>query len=125
MFVCDEKCISITSWDGQQTLSEDVAELTSTQEEADTKIIFHCLHVAAHSPTESTITVRSPDTDVFILLLGCGQDIQQTVLFDTGVVSKRRLIDVKRVILDNGNETSARCFQLYTPTVAATLQAHL
>ena len=76
-----------------------------TREEADTKIILHRLHVAADSPAESTITVRSPDTDVYILFLWFGQDIQQTVLFNTGVANKWRLINVKRVILDIGCTT--------------------
>ena len=65
-------------------MSEEIEELNSTQEEADTKIILHCLHIAATSPETSTIIVRSPDTDVFVLLLNMTEEIQQKLLFDTG-----------------------------------------
>ena len=104
LFVCERDCTSITSSDGKTTESEDVEELHSTQEEADTRMILHCLHVASHSSSESTIVIRSPDTDVFLLLLKFAQDIQQRVLFDTGVGNKRRMIDVHRVIAEAGKD---------------------
>jgi hypothetical protein len=48
--------------------------------------------------------VRSPDTDVFILLLHYTLDLTQSILFDTGVGNKRRLIDVKKVVEHEGKE---------------------
>ena len=49
--------------------------LQSTQEEADTKVILHCLNILSSIPT-SMVTLRchSGDTDIFILavdLLNC------------------------------------------------------
>ena len=53
MFSC-EKGILLSSVDGMQTMSEEVEELNSTQEEADTKITIHCLQIASNSSNEST-----------------------------------------------------------------------
>ena len=63
-FVCENKCFCLSS-NGKDTVCEEVDELNSTQEEADTKIIVHCLNIAATSPPDLKILIRSPDTDVF------------------------------------------------------------
>lgn len=48
------------------------------------------------------IIIRSPDTDVFVLVLHFAQNIEQRVLFDTGVGNRRRLIDIHLVIDETG-----------------------
>ena len=58
-------------------------ELCSPQEEADTRIILHCLHVSEHDATLDII-IRSPDTNVIILLLQYGCQIAGKVYFDPG-----------------------------------------
>ena len=65
----------------------------STQEEADTRIILHCLY-ACKQDNSRHITVRSQDTDVFLLLLAFSDAIQSTVYFDTGHGAKRRQINI-------------------------------
>ena len=94
VFVNERKCISLKSIDGKNVVTEEVEKLCSSHEEADTRIILHCNDVAANSPESSVILVRSPDTDVFILLLRFVRHINQTVLFDTGTGDKRRLVNV-------------------------------
>ena len=94
----------LQSPDGNVTVSEDVPELYSTHEEADTKIILHCLHIARHTEDNTTIIIRSPDTDVFILLLHFTQSLGHVILFDTGTGNKRRLINVKKVAEAEGND---------------------
>ena len=54
-------------------------------------IIFICLHVA-----RSTIFIRFPDKDVFILLLHFIQNLAHMILFGTGAGNKRRLMNVKK-----------------------------
>jgi len=72
--------------------------LHSDQEEADTRIILHALIVvAATAPAGRTVVVRSPDTDVMILLLSYANIIQLLLLFDTGSGNKRRLIDIQSI----------------------------
>ena len=52
-----------------------------------------------NTSSNSTIIVRSPDTDVLVLLISHTQRLVQTLLFDTGVGNKRRLIDIKKIAL--------------------------
>ena len=56
-FVCADMCTCLKTTDGQYIIPEDIDELRSNQEEADTKIVLHCLHIAAHSSSDFTITV--------------------------------------------------------------------
>ena len=51
--VCEKRCL--TSIHGKETLSAEMSELNSTQEEAGTRIIFHCLSIGATAPEISTI----------------------------------------------------------------------
>ena len=69
VFVNERECISLKSIDGNNVVTEEVEKLCSSHEEADTRIILHCNDVAANSSESSVILLRSPDTDVFILLL--------------------------------------------------------
>ena len=87
-FVCGEECFCLSSDDGivVQALPEE--DLFSSQEEADTRIILHCSHVARKFPTTFVIAVRSPDTDVLVLLSKYSQNIDHIILFDTGMVIK-------------------------------------
>lgn len=64
------------------TISNEVEELTSTQEEADIRIVLLFFHSAEHSRVNDII-IRSPDTDVFVLALHFAQNIEQQVQFDT------------------------------------------
>ena len=81
----------------------------SSLEEADTRIILHCLHVAHKFPTTFVIAVRPPDTDVLVLLSKYSQNIDHTILFDTGMSSKRRLLKVSDIVSAKGPEL---CYML-------------
>ena len=72
--------------------------LSISQEEADTRIILHCLHISVTAYTATHIIIQSPDTDVLVLLLMYAQDMDSVVLFDTGTGDKRRLLNVKQII---------------------------
>ena len=97
-FVCEEKCARLSSDDGIIVTVADVMELHSSQEEADTRIILHCMFSAKHCmDLPQTIVVRSPDTDVFVLLVSCCMAIKVPILFDTGTGNKRRLIDINKI----------------------------
>lgn len=86
----------IVSWRNEARSSDenDVKELQSTQEEADTKIILHSLY-ASHYCT--TLHIYSPDTDVFILSLWWSQLLAKDSMFVTGVGANIRSIDINRV----------------------------
>lgn len=93
-FVLGEICYRLTSPDGKTVEVFQVDSLSSTQEEADTRIILHCIHVRDTEPDNTTILVRSPDTDVLVLLMHFSSQINRSVLFDNGVGNKRRLLSV-------------------------------
>ena len=101
-FVCEEEVLCLSSEDGVKTVATHVELLYSEQEEADTRIILHCLFAASSEPVN--IIVRSPDTDVLILLLYYCATIKLPVYFDTGTGNKRRLIDVKSIAAAVGSE---------------------
>jgi len=65
LFVCEEQCYCLQSSDGVTVACEVITELISDQEEADTRIILHCLYAARSVSHETSIIVCSPDTDVF------------------------------------------------------------
>ena len=112
----ERSCISLRSLDGKSIISEQIKELCSSQEEADTRIILHCKHVAANSPNNSAILIRSLDTDVFILLLRFARQISQTVLFDTGTGDKRRLLSIHAAARDLGVDVNLALTALHAFT---------
>lgn len=74
------------------------------QEEADTRMILHCFHIARHLYSSGAIIIRSPDTDVFVLLMKYSQNIDIPLFMDTGYGDKRRLISVKAAVQATGSE---------------------
>ena len=64
--------------------------------------MLHCLDISQTCAASSTIIVRSPDTDVLVLLARYIKDIQITVLFDTGTGNKRRLLNVNQILQTKG-----------------------
>lgn len=101
--VCENKCIKLTSHDGVDVITSLQDDLCSNHEEADNKIVLHAIQASAES-ADRTVTVRSPDTDVFVLLLHYVDKIENVLLFDTGYGNNRRLIDIKTVFT-NRNTT--------------------
>ena len=67
-----------------ETITDEVEEIKSKQEEADTRIVVHCLH-SAEDTRVNDIIIRSPDTDIFVCVLHFAQNTEQKVLFNTGV----------------------------------------
>jgi len=96
--VSGESCTRLESDDGLTVISTSIKDLFSSQEEADTRIILHCLYSAGTTSDNASIVVRSPDTDVFVILLAYSIDVPQPLFFDTGVGNKRRLLDIKSVV---------------------------
>ena len=98
------ECYRLSSTDGETVSVTAVNTLFSSQEEADTRIILHCMHISKTTPKTTHIIVRSPDTDVLVLLLKYAQNIHPVVLFDTGTGNKRRLLNVKQIVEVKGSD---------------------
>ena len=95
-FVDEEACWILTS-DGITVTCVSAAELCSDQEEADTRIILHCLQASKNSESNTPIIVKSPDTDLLILLVSYASAVAQPLYLDTGSGNKRRLVDIKAI----------------------------
>ena len=104
--VCGEKCYSLMSIGNSVALTE-VPEMHSSQEEADTRVILHCLYESHNLSQDDIIIVRSPDTDVLVLLLYYCGSFGCTVVFDTGVGIKRRLVPVNNILEHIGQDVAA------------------
>ena len=72
-----------------------MTDLESTHEEADTKIVLHCLYASYHGAT--TLHIFSPDTDVFVLSVWWSEMFPSDTMFVTGVGLNKRMIDVNHV----------------------------
>jgi len=96
-FVSESDCTKLQSEDGLTITASAVPELMSNREEADTRIILHCLQASQHVPTTCGIVVRSPDTDVFVLLLHYSFQIPHQLLFDTGCANNSRQLDIHKL----------------------------
>ena len=71
----------------------DVTHLRSTQEEADTKIIFQAVDAASRGATE--IAIHSPDTDVFVLSLRRYPQLCSGIRFATGTGQRHQVINLR------------------------------
>ena len=69
--------------------------LSSTQEEADTKIILHANRAAKNG--SAVIDIHSPDTDVFILALRRVLELAPNTSFVTGTGSNKRSISLNSI----------------------------
>ena len=105
-----------------------ILSLHSNQEEADTRIILHVLHIAGTEKEidVNTIIVRSPDTDVLLLLIHFSLDIQtHSIYFDTGTGNKRRLISIKAIVEKIGVQFSKALLGFHAFTGCDTTSAFM
>ena len=92
ILICDGSAHLLTSDDGCSTTKTQ----PSTQEETDTRIIPYCKY--AQRKGYAYIRVKSPDTDVFFILLhNAGSFPDITILFDTGTGNKKRLLNISEL----------------------------
>ena len=84
-----DRCIKLTESGWQE-----IDDLQSTQEEADTRILLHVKHAAETIPALICIT---EDTDVFIICLGLCQDVNSNIFIRRGSKSSVRLVDITKL----------------------------
>lgn len=83
----------------------DVQHLRSSHEEADTRIILHCLDAVRRGATQ--LYIQSPDTDVFILALHLYHELCKDTYFITGVGNKKRQISLEPIVHELGVRKAA------------------
>ena len=93
LLICEGKDFKLTSLDGVHTVREELAEIDSTQEESDSRIVLYCQYATKQG--YKYVTVKSPDTDVFFILVYYEKRIEDiSILFETGRGNKSRLLGI-------------------------------
>ena len=67
----------------------------SNQEETDSKVVLCSMYAAEKGYQYAR--VRSPDSDIFWILMYHARKINTTILFDTGLGNKKRLINITNI----------------------------
>ena len=117
LYVTSEKeCWKITSERNDQ-----VPELSSSQEEADTRLLLHASHAAKEG--YEAVVVNSEDTDVFILLLGFSNSINTKLYMRCGTRTRTRLIDNAKVVQSTGREVCEALIGLHAFTGCDTVSS--
>ncbi|XP_068234228.1 uncharacterized protein [Palaemon carinicauda] len=90
LVVVNGKAYQLQSSDGD-VAPQEVHELTSNQEETDTRIVLY-LKYAAKLGYKSAV-VRTPDTDIFVILLFHYNTIGFTIFLDIGTGKHRQMVN--------------------------------
>lgn len=96
--------------------------MTADHEEADTRLLLHCEYASQHQAS-SSVMIRSPDTDVFVVAVGLSGVMNGRVLFHTGRGNLSRTIDVTAVHNHYGKDVSEALIGLHSFTGCDTVRA--
>ena len=97
-----------------QVMRSEIDSLHSNQEEADTRIVIYIKF--AKDQGFKSVVVRTPDTDVFFILLFHAHDLEITIYVDIGTGKKQRLVNVSELASTLGKEwcTTLLGFYIFT-----------
>ena len=114
IYVAHGKFCHKLSWTEQGCCQvEKCPTLHSDHEEADTRLILHAVHASSE---HSSVTIKSPDTDVAILALSHGENIASDLYFWTGTGRRRRVINLTEMRNQLGKELCYSLVGLHTFT---------
>ena len=97
IFTCEEEAYRLKD-NGASVMMAEIPKLESDQEETDTRVVLYCFYAADEE--YDYVGVRSPDSDIFFILLYYASKINITLLFDTGSRCKRRLFNISQLAYD-------------------------
>ena len=94
--------------------TQEIDSLKSNQEEADTKVILHCLD-ALNTP-ESTVVLRSPsaDTDIMVLAITIIRQFCERLFFDYGSGKNRKAVRLSDINMQNKEKDALLGFHAFT-----------
>ena len=106
----DNRCVKITA-----EKSETVDELVSNHEEADTKVVLHCMHAHKRQP-EQNVIIRSPsgDTDIIVIMLGKIIEKKSQTFIDSGNGLHRKGLWLSNVDMCEDTKLSLIGFHAFT-----------
>ena len=100
-----QKCMFVTSSDRCIKLTEsglqEINDIQSTQEEADTRMLLQAKLAAETTPALICITV---DTDVFFICLRLCQDVNSNIFIRRGSKSSVKLVDITKLAASMGRD---------------------
>ena len=96
---------------GVNVSCDEVLELRSTQEETDTRVALYAAYGAQQG--YSSAIIRSPDTDIFFILLSHASNISCNVYFDTGRANLRRLYNITEISQQFGQKKCSSLLALH------------
>lgn len=97
-----------------QVTAQEIHELMSNQEETDTRIVLY-LKYAAKIEYKSAV-VRTPDTDIFVILLFYASSIALTIFIDIGIGKHRKIVNVSEMAESMGVDKCSLVLGLYVFT---------
>ena len=119
--ICEGSAYLLTSDDGITTQRTELPMLASTQEETDSRVILYTMH--AQSKGYHYVRIKSPDSDIFFILLHFAPQLNIKILFDTKIDKKPRLIDVSSIGAEFGQEKCTALLGLHGFTGCDTVSA--
>jgi hypothetical protein len=76
--VSDGHAFHITSYDGTSVCRTEIKSIESTQEETDSRVVLYCFYGKQQGYRH--IGIRSPDTDIFFILLHYALELQGVII---------------------------------------------
>ena len=113
VLVVDGKAHKLDSVNDQVNRTE-IHSLQSNQEETDTRIVLYLKY--AKDQGFKSVVVRTPDTDIFFILLLHAHDLEITIYVDIGTGKKRRLINISELASTLGKEWCTTLLGFYVFT---------
>ncbi len=97
-----------------QVIAHEIHELASNQEKTDTQVVLY-LNYAVNLGYKSVV-VRTPDTDMFMILLHHAHSIGLTIYLDTGTGKHRQIVNVSELAESKGADYCTTILGLYVFT---------
>lgn len=121
IFISEGHAYQLQTIDDGSVECRQVMSLLSNQEETDTRVILYCKYAQEHGYEH--VRVRSPDSDLFFILLLYVHELTITVLFETGTGNRKRLINLTELAEDYTAEYSTALAALHVFTKCDTTSA--
>ena len=100
-----DNCVKLSCSQDGDIIAEDVEELKSNQEEADGRLLLHAKHASDDKElNEKVVVVKSPDTDVFLLMAAFASQIPCPLFFATGSGNLARTLNVGLILEKYGEQ---------------------
>ena len=113
IFICEGKAYLLTSVDGDTTQTIEIPTLHSTQEETDTRVVLYARY-AMGCQKYKNVRVKLPESDIFFILLYFAESLSEiSILFDTRIGNKPRLININKLGSEYGPSKCAALLGLH------------